>query len=257
MFLESLSIPMKQYLHRLLKLDYRRVEEAVNIHFPDQPERMLSILRTLIPLYDVPQLEKIITIVNDQLNDDTGEIVGRNDRFYEPSSSGYSDLKYLVQDQKNGFISMARVVHVPFELSSFFSSLENFWQIRKIKAQAMIRQHNIEGPVAIVTDNYLKDDDNSCFLVTGFPEKIWASNYAFSRMTNNLKTLRPISSSTDDLKFSWMMLGEDVATIDIDGSLFINSPNISAIIAELPISRGKDYWEIEEMFEIKKYPILL
>jgi len=243
---------MRRYPERTITLDLHRLKEGVETHFQGDATRMLSLNRSLLPLETVDQISHLREHVDQELNSESVEIVGRLDRFYEPAQSGYCDFKFLVRDPDTEFISMVRAVHTEFELSTFFPSLNDFWAERMILSERLMDELGVNPPAVIVADNYLKDDDNSCLIVTGFPDRNFASIYAELRMLNSLSQLRKISSSVDHWRFNWMTLGEDLGVFGEDGMQTFLGPNITPLMLSMSLTQPRSYVELEAELNLEK-----
>ncbi len=246
---------VKHYPPQVLTLDRHRAQERVDTFFDGQAARMLDYNRAIIPTTETQQIASIIDDLEESFHEPGSTVVGINNRFAEPAKSGYRDLKFLVQDKKSGHVSTTRVVHVGLEEDTFFPMLQSFWAIRSIIARSIMRQHAYSGPAVLVSENFLKDDLDSCFMITGFPDRSWASRYAVARLKDNLRSLRGISTSTDHLRMNWIFLGEDLAIIDGNANDTFISPHLYALIVEMSIDDTDNYLRMEESFSLKKLPI--
>ena len=243
---------MRVYPITTITLDPDRAAEQVAVHFEGNASKMLSYNRTVIPVDSAEQIGSLRTALNEDMNSKDATIVGILDRFAMPASSGYRDLKFLTRTKNPDFISMGRAVHIDFEISTFWDSRKLYWAKLPASVYTLIHDDEVSLPCVLVTDNYLKDDENSCLVVTGFSDGKTASSYATRRIASSLLCLKDVSFSTDHWVFNWMTLGEDTCVIYEDGTVFTSGPNIRPMMLELSVSPSADYQEIETQLSLSK-----
>jgi hypothetical protein len=248
---------MKEYPITTLTLDPDRAAEKVAVHFNGDASKMLSYNRTLLPVASADQIRSLRTALLEDMNSEDATIVGIHDRFAMPASSGYSDLKFLTRTKNPNFISMGRAVHIEYEISTFWDARELYWVILQASIAALISGGEVKLPCVLVTDNYLKDDDNSCLVVSGFPDGETASAYATHRIANSLQNLKGESFSTDHWVFNWITLGEDTCVLYENGTVFTSGPNIRPLMIELSVCSRTGYQEIDAQLSLSKRALLV
>lgn len=234
-------------------LDYRRAEEKITVHYFGEAARLVSINRACM-LVDAPeQIGAVAEQLAAGLDEHDSEIIAILNRFAAPAPTGYRDLKALIRDKSTGHISTFRVVHADYDETTFFQSAQSSWNLRQIATRVAIGDIAADRPVVIVSDNYLRDDEHSVTAVYGFTGDTEAWQYAISRFKDGIRVLADEAVSTQDLKYSWLVYGEDVAIL-IDGQLHYLSPDLMAYILQIRIS-DFPYWRIEESCGLKKAPV--
>lgn len=170
-------------------LDLRRVEEKIAVNLKGDARRLLSISRTCL-LMDTPeQIAAVAAQLTEGAEVQGNQVVGTVNRFMEPAVTGYRDFKAFIRVSLNGHISTLRVVHAGYENDTFAAAAESTWALRRIATDVPIGETSREGPIVVVSDNFLRDDEHSLTAVHGFAHETLAWQYAISRFKDGIRVL--------------------------------------------------------------------
>lgn len=232
-------------------LDMRRTEEKVVVNLGGDARRLLSINRGCLLMNTAEQITAIAARLADGADVQSGEVVATINRFAEPALTGYRDFKAFIRARSNGHISTLRVVHAGYENTTFTDAAVPTWALRQIATQVALGDTSREGPIVIVSDNFLRDDEHSLTAVHGFAHETLAWQYAISRFKDGIRVLVDDDVlSTQDLKYSWLVYGEDVAVLSGD-RIHCLGPDLMAYILRVRIP-DVPYWDIERDFALSK-----
>ena len=245
---------MKPYLaSKFHSLDYRRALEKTAVHLRGDPTKLVSAHRHCMLVDSAEQVSKVVNLLEKEVTGPQIDIVSINNRFAKPDPTGYRDLTVLLQDKSTGAVITWRVVHAAFEISTFFRTAPGDWEIRRLLTRTTVGNAMQDSPIVVVSDNYLRYSDHCLTAVYGFATKAEAMYYAVARFKNSIGMLAKNAVSTQDLRYSWLVHGEDVAILT--GRTFhYLSQDLMAYMLQIRIPNSP-YWDLESQLELRKIAV--
>lgn len=247
------AAPLPYQTTKIGVLDKARCYEAVDVQHRGDASSLLSINRLCLLLNSAEQVRAIITSLDEKRRFNGARVVGLRNRFAAPSRTGYIDLKFYLEDEDSGHISTGRVLAANYENTVYWQTAPFVWELIRNHIAMELPGGQGDDANVVVSDNFLKEDSGSLTLVTGFASWQDAESYASARFRDKLLRIQPTASSVEDLKYSWLALGEDIAVIQANKMGFL-SRNLTAQIAAMTLPMP-DYLELENQWSLSKVPL--